>query len=97
MFMKFLFLAIFVAIMVGVGIYSKKKVNNEQDFLLGGRAMGPWISAFAYGTTYFSAVIFIGYAGKKWMELWNFHSMDWNRKCSFRLSSLLAYPSKENP
>ncbi|HHV29083.1 MAG TPA: sodium:solute symporter family protein [Clostridium sp.] len=69
MFMKFLFLAIFVAIMVGVGIYSKKKVNNEQDFLLGGRAMGPWISAFAYGTTYFSAVIFIGYAGKNG---WNF-------------------------
>lgn len=64
MFLKFLFLAIFVVIMFGVGIYSKKKVNNEQDFLLGGRQMGPWISAFAYGTTYFSAVIFIGYAGK---------------------------------
>ena len=33
-------------------------------FLLGGRKVGPWLSAFAYGTTYFSAVIFIGYAGK---------------------------------
>lgn len=67
--MKFLFFGIFVAIMIGVGIYSKKKVNNAQDFLLGGRTMGPWISAFAYGTTYFSAVIFIGYAGKNG---WNF-------------------------
>lgn len=69
MFMKFLFLALFVAVMIGVGIYSRKKINNEQDFLLGGRKMGPWISAFAYGTTYFSAVIFIGYAGKNG---WNF-------------------------
>jgi len=44
MFMKFLFLALFVAVMIGVGIYSRKKINNEQDFLLGGRKMGPWIS-----------------------------------------------------
>jgi len=80
MFMKFLFLALFVAVMIGVGIYSRKKINNEQDFLLGGRKMGPWISAFAYGTTYFY-----------------FCRLDWNRKCSFRLSSLLACPCKENP
>ncbi|MDR2795604.1 MAG: sodium/solute symporter [Spirochaetaceae bacterium] len=33
------------------------------DFFLGGRKMGPWVSAFAYGTSYFSAVIFIGFAG----------------------------------
>jgi len=32
MFMKFLFLALFVAVMIGVGIYSRKKINNEQDF-----------------------------------------------------------------
>jgi len=62
--MKFVFLGIFIAIMVTVGIYSRKKINNVNDFYLGGRNMGPWISAFAYGTTYFSAVIFIGYAGR---------------------------------
>src|SRR5690554_3443529 len=60
---KYLFLGIFVLSMVVIGIYSRKKVANVQDFFLGGRKMGGWISAFAYGTSYFSAVIFIGYAG----------------------------------
>lgn len=50
--------------MVVVGIISRRKIGGIQDFFLGGRKMGPWLSAFAYGTTYFSAVIFIGYAGK---------------------------------
>lgn len=61
---KFVYLGIFVAILVAIGLYSKKKVKNINDFYLGGRQMGPWITAFAYGTTYFSAVIFIGYAGR---------------------------------
>ena len=61
---KYVFLCLFIAIMIGIGLFSKRKVNNVQDFFLGGRKMGPWLSAFAYGTTYFSAVIFIGYAGK---------------------------------
>ena len=54
--------------MVGVGIYSKRKVKSSNDFLLGGRNMGGWVSAFAYGTSYFSAVIFIGYAGAQGWE-----------------------------
>jgi SSS family solute:Na+ symporter len=61
---KFIFLGIFIAVMVSIGIYSRKKISNINDFYLGGRQMGPWITAFAYGTTYFSAVIFIGYAGR---------------------------------
>jgi len=62
--LKYVFLSLFVVIMVVVGIITKRKINSVQDFFLGGRKMGPWLSAFAYGTTYFSAVIFIGYAGK---------------------------------
>ncbi|MFW6035653.1 MAG: sodium:solute symporter family transporter [Halothermotrichaceae bacterium] len=49
--------------MVGIGVYSRKKISDVGDFFLGGRKMGAWISAFSYGTCYFSAVIFIGYAG----------------------------------
>lgn len=48
---------------VAIGVYSSKRIKNVDDFLLGGRNMGPWLSSLAYGTTYFSAVIFIGYAG----------------------------------
>lgn len=61
--MKVLFLLVFIAVMIGVGIYSNARVKDSNDFFLGGRNMGGWISAFAYGTSYFSAVIFIGYAG----------------------------------
>ncbi len=56
-------LAVFVVVMGGVGVASAKKVNSVDGFLLGGRNIGPWLTAFAYGTSYFSAVIFIGYAG----------------------------------
>lgn len=55
---------VYVLIMLGVGFWSMKRTKNVGDFFLGGRTLGPWMSAFAYGTTYFSAVLFIGYAGK---------------------------------
>jgi SSS family solute:Na+ symporter len=57
------FLAIFLAMLTGIGIWSMRKTKTLGDFFLGGRTVGPWISATAYGTTYFSAVIFIGFAG----------------------------------
>ncbi len=61
-------LLVFSLLMMTVGIVSNKKARTMDGFLLGGRRIGPWISAFAYGTTYFSAVVFIGYAG---MHGWN--------------------------
>ncbi|MDR1105385.1 MAG: sodium transporter [Treponema sp.] len=57
------FLIVFLAIMTGIGIWGMKKTKNLGDFFLGGRTLGPWVSAIAYGTSYFSAVIFIGFAG----------------------------------
>jgi len=57
-------LAIFALAMVFIGILSTRKANTIDGFLLGGRNIGPWISAFAYGTSYFSAVVFVGYAGQ---------------------------------
>ncbi len=60
-----LIFAIYVAGMIAVAIYTSKKSKSLNDFLFAGKnGVGGWISAFAYGTTYFSAVIFIGYAGK---------------------------------
>ena len=62
-----LYLAIvvlYVLVMLAVGYWCMKRTKSVGDFFLGGRTLGPWMSAFAYGTTYFSAVLFIGYAGK---------------------------------
>ena len=57
-------LIIFALIMIAIGIFSARKTKTMDGFLLGGRKIGAWVSAFAYGTSYFSAVIFVGYAGQ---------------------------------
>ena len=59
----------FFALMVGIGIRSRKHAKDVNGFVLGSRSVGPWLSAFAFGTSYFSAVIFVGYAGQFG---WNF-------------------------
>ena len=61
---KISLLVLFFGVMIGVGIYCRKNATDVNGFVLGGRSVGPWLTAFAYGTSYFSAVIFIGYAGQ---------------------------------
>ncbi len=61
---KIIFLIVFFAIMIGIGVVTRKKANSVDGFVLGGRNAGPWLTAFGYGTSYFSAVVFIGYAGQ---------------------------------
>ena len=64
MLIKVLLILIFFSIMIGVGIVCRKQARDVRGFVLGGRNVGPWLSAFAFGTSYFSAVIFVGYAGQ---------------------------------
>ena len=64
MFIKILLLVVFFGVMIGVGIYCRRNATDVNGFVLGGRSVGPWLTAFAYGTSYFSAVIFVGYAGQ---------------------------------
>jgi len=64
MIIKIVLTIIFLVVMVGVGLYSRKQASSVDGFVLGGRAVGPWLSAFAFGTSYFSAVVFVGYAGQ---------------------------------
>ena len=64
MFIKISMLVVFFGVMIGIGIYCSKHSTNVDGFVLGGRSVGPWLTAFAYGTSYFSAVVFVGYAGQ---------------------------------
>lgn len=64
MLIKVLFLVLFFGLMVGIGLYCRKTATDVNGFVLGGRNVGPWLTAFAYGTSYFSAVVFVGYAGQ---------------------------------
>ena len=64
MIIKILMLVVFFGVMLGIGFYCRKNATDVNGFVLGGRSVGPWLTAFAYGTSYFSAVIFVGYAGQ---------------------------------
>ncbi len=64
MFIKIAMLVIFFGTMIGIGLYCMKHSTDVNGFVLGGRSVGPWLTAFAYGTSYFSAVVFVGYAGQ---------------------------------
>ena len=64
MVIKAVMLLVFFGVMVGIGLYCRKNATDVNGFVLGGRSVGPWLTAFAYGTSYFSAVVFVGYAGQ---------------------------------
>ena len=82
-------LVCFFALMIGVGLACKKHAKSIDSFVLGGRAVGPWLTAFAFGTSYFSAVIFVGYAGQFG---WNFGlASTWIGLGNAFIGSLLAW------
>ena len=82
-------LLVFFAVMIGVGLYCKKHTTSVDGFVLGGRSVGPWLTAFAFGTSYFSAVIFVGYAGQFG---WNFGlASTWIGIGNAFIGSLLAW------
>ncbi len=82
-------LLLFFGIMIGVGFYCRKHATSVDGFILGGRSVGPWLTAFAFGTSYFSAVIFVGYAGQFG---WNFGlASTWIGIGNAFIGSLLAW------
>ena len=79
----------FFGLMIGIGVKSRKHATDINGFVLGSRSVGPWLSAFAFGTSYFSAVIFVGYAGQFG---WNFGlASTWIGLGNAFVGSLLAW------
>ena len=82
-------LVCFFGLMLAVGFLCRKHSTDVDSFVLGGRTVGPWLTAFAFGTSYFSAVIFVGYAGQFG---WNFGlSSTWIGLGNAFIGSLLAW------
>ena len=82
-------LVVFFAVMIGIGLYCRRHSTDVNGFVLGGRSVGPWLTAFAFGTSYFSAVIFVGYAGQFG---WNFGlASTWIGLGNAFIGSLLAW------
>jgi len=69
MVIKLIVIALYAIMIITIGIIGLRKTRSFNDFFLGGGKVGPWMTAFSYGTAYFSAVLFIGFAGKIG---WNF-------------------------
>lgn len=87
--LTFAMIVCFFALMLGVGFYCRRHANSVDGFVLGGRSVGPWLTAFAFGTSYFSAVIFVGYAGQFG---WNFGvASTWIGLGNAFIGSLLAW------
>ncbi len=66
---KIIVIALYSIMIIVFGVIGLRKTKSFSDFFLGGGKVGPWMTAFSYGTAYFSAVLFIGFAGKIG---WNF-------------------------
>ena len=62
--MKIALLAAYFIVLLWIGFKCRKGAGSVNGFVLGGRSVGAWLTAFAYGTSYFSAVVFVGYAGQ---------------------------------
>ena len=89
MFVKLAMIVVFFAATLLVGVLASRKAKSVDGFVLGGRSVGPWLTAFSFGTSYFSAVIFIGYAGRFG---WNFGlASTWIGLGNAFIGSLLAW------
>lgn len=89
-------LVVYFAIMVGIGLYCRKHATDVKGFVLGGRSVGPWLTAFAYGTSYFSAVVFVGYAGQfGWKYGIAFH-LDRSGKCYYWITAGMGHIREKN-
>jgi len=64
MLVKLIVISLYTLMIISVGIIGMRKTKSFSDFFIGGGKIGPWMTAFSYGTAYFSAVVFIGFAGK---------------------------------
>jgi len=64
MIIKVVVITAYALAIIGIGIAGLRRTRSFNDFFLGGGEVGPWMTAFTYATAYFSAVLFIGFAGK---------------------------------
>ena len=89
MLVKIVMIVLFFAVTILVGFLAARSAKGVDGFVLGGRSVGPWLTAFSFGTSYFSAVIFIGYAGRFG---WNFGlASTWVGLGNALIGSLMAW------
>jgi SSS family solute:Na+ symporter len=58
-----LVLSLYMLMLVGVGVGTSRRMRSSEDFIAGGRSIGPWVTALSYVAAYFSSVVIIGGGG----------------------------------
>ncbi|MCO5113864.1 MAG: sodium:solute symporter family protein [Bdellovibrionaceae bacterium] len=48
-------LVLYLAVLMGIAIFSQRKVHNEEDFLIGGRSFNLWVTTLCLFATWFGA------------------------------------------
>ncbi|MEO0091726.1 MAG: hypothetical protein ABIK61_03335 [candidate division WOR-3 bacterium] len=59
----FIVLALYLLVLFLIGLLSRKATATKEDFYLGGRKIGPWVSSFSFVAAYYSSVVIIGGGG----------------------------------
>ncbi|NLC79525.1 MAG: sodium:solute symporter family protein, partial [Ruminococcaceae bacterium] len=59
----FITIAVYIIFIAVIAALCRNSSKSITELTVGGRNAGAWVSALSYGTAYFSAVMFIGYAG----------------------------------
>ena len=76
--MKLALLILYFGVMVGIGLYCRKHTSGINGFVLGGRSVGPWLTAFAYGTSYFFRCGLCGLCRAVWLEVRHRRHLGWD-------------------
>ena len=58
-----LVLALYMMMLVFIGVLSSRRMRSSEDFYVGSRNVGPWVTALSYVAAYFSSVVIIGGGG----------------------------------
>ena len=56
-------IVVYMFILIGVGLIASRKTRGIADFYLGGRNIGPFVTALSFIAAYFSSVVIIGGGG----------------------------------
>ncbi|MGO2536779.1 MAG: sodium:solute symporter family transporter, partial [Brachybacterium tyrofermentans] len=65
---KLIALAVYFAVMVGIGIYAFRKTTGGEDYMLGGRQLHPFTAALSAGASDMSGWLLLGLPGALYMN-----------------------------
>ncbi|MEM7081780.1 MAG: sodium/proline symporter [Pseudomonadota bacterium] len=56
-------LVLYKLLLIGIGLWASRRVQTADDFLLGGRNLGPWVAGLSYAASTSSAWVLLGFSG----------------------------------